>query len=639
MDMEKNTLTTLETAYNKAAAGAASAQAGLRLGYALRYYDVNRAEEIALVVAQETESRGLIHQQAWAHRLLGLLATQRGDINAAALYGEQAKQLFHHTKDRCGLAAVELLQALQARRKGQQSEALQLLKKILKIFTTHNAVNLSIETLIAIGGLYASTGNFDKAERNFREAMLLQQDEDATLAEQLLLALLLKSRGEILPALEKLQKLHEEASEKGMMVIACRAIHTIGKINGELGNYPTALGQLHNCLSISHSQKLLPLATDAHHTLSIIYKNLRDYPAALSHATQSLNGAKLLGNRYLECSTLGSIGNIYYPLGEFDTALNFYQQSLALAEEIHANDLISIQLENIANILRDSGDSGSALGFYERGLTLNINLEDRLGEAHCKFNIGRLYNDIGQPTVGMPYLHEALAITESIKTPPLLAEIHSEIARCWELSNLPERYQHAYSHMSTFLELRETMVSQERQREIGRLQQQLTVEQSFRQQEQLERKQQELQQQLLHTQEKLTIAGVHLASKNEIITTIQERLQSLLKIEKISEHLSARIKEIISEFSTAEIQQDWVDFQKKLEAVHQGFLSQLSQKYPNLNPAELRVCALLRTQLSTKEIANLLNVSERAIEKLRYQARKKIGLDSKQNLSAFLASF
>jgi tetratricopeptide (TPR) repeat protein/DNA-binding CsgD family transcriptional regulator len=637
--MGKNRITTLETAYNKAAAGAAAANAGLRLGYALRYYDMNRAESVGLAVVQESESRGLLHQQAWAHRLLGLLATLRGDTSAAALHAEQAKQLFHHAKDQCGMAAVEFLQALQARREGKDRETLQLLKKILKIFTAHNAVDVSIETLIAIGGLFARTGNFDTAEKNFRAAMALQHDEDGLLAGQLLLAMLQKDRGETIPALEQLQKLYEQATAKGMMVVACRAIHTLGKINSEIGNYPAALEQLNNCLSISQSQKLLPLVVDAHRSLSIIYKNLRDYPAALSHATHSLNGTRQLGNRYLESSTLGSIGNIYYPLKEMDTALNFYQQSLALAEEIHANDIISIQLENIANIHRDSGDSGGALAFYQRGLALNINLGDRFGEAHCKFNIGMLYNDIGQPTVGMPYLHEALAIAESAKNPPLLADIHSEIARCWELSELPERFQHAYHHLSTFMKLREMMVGQERQREIGRLQQQLAAEQSLRQQEGLERQQQELQQELRHTQEKLTIAGVHLAKKNEIIATMQKRLEGLLKTEKTSEHLSVLMKEIISEFSTAEAQQDWVDFQKKLETVHQGFLSQLSQKYPDLHPAELRVCALLRTQLSTKEIANLFNVSDRAIEKLRYQARKKIGLDGKQNLSAFLASF
>lgn len=632
-------LTELETAYNKAASGKASIRTGLRFSYALRQYDLNRAEEIGLAVLKETESQGLLRQQGWAHRLLGLIATHQGNVEAANLHAEQAMQAFIQTNDSTGISAVELLQALQERRRGKQNNALRLLKKNLKIFAAHNMLELSIEALSAIGSCYARSGDFNKAEENFRGAMKLRNNEDNSLSEQLLLSLLLKSRGETILALDQLQQLYSQAIAEGMMVIACRILHTIGSIYGETGDYPTALEQLHHCLSISQSQKLLPITTDAHHKLSIIYKNLRDYPLALHHAAQSLEGANRLGNRYLQCSTLGGIGNIYYPLGELNTALRYYQQALAIAEEIDAVDLTSIQLENIANVLRDSGDISGAIEYYERGMLLNKNIGDRLGEAHCKFNLGRLYNDISKSIIAIPYLNEALQVAEEINNIPLLVEIHGELAKGWELSNLPDYYQKAYYHLSIFLEQREEIIGQERQREIGRLQQQIATEQSLRQQEELQRKQQEIEQELRHSEEKLMVMGVHLAKKNELLSQIHSRLKELLHLENTSTKLRNQIKQIIDDFAIVGNDQEWETFQKKLEIVHQGFLLRLSEQFPALRPAELRVCTLLRTQLTTKEIASLLNITERGVEKLRYQARKKMGLTGDQNLSVFLSNF
>ena len=64
-----------------------------------------------------------------------------------------------------------------------------------------------------------------------------------------------------------------------------------------------------------------------------------------------------------------------------------------------------------------------------------------------------------------------------------------------------------------------------------------------------------------------------------------------------------------------ENEQEWTAFEEKLQSVHHGVLVELARLCPDLKPAELKVCALLRTQLSTKEIAALLSVTERAVEK------------------------
>ena len=68
-------------------------------------------------------------------------------------------------------------------------------------------------------------------------------------------------------------------------------------------------------------------------------------------------------------------------------------------------------------------------------------------------------------------------------------------------------------------------------------------------------------------------------------------------------------------------------------------MDRLRQQYADLTTGDLRICCLLRMNLSTKEIASLLNVSIRAIEVRRYRLRKRMNLDNDTNLVDFLLKF
>jgi len=80
-------------------------------------------------------------------------------------------------------------------------------------------------------------------------------------------------------------------------------------------------------------------------------------------------------------------------------------------------------------------------------------------------------------------------------------------------------------------------------------------------------------------------------------------------------------------------------FDSYFDEVHQDFITRLKDDYQNLSPKELRLCAYLRMNLSTKEIAPLMNVSVRGVEISRYRLRKKLGLDHDTNLADFILSY
>lgn len=80
-------------------------------------------------------------------------------------------------------------------------------------------------------------------------------------------------------------------------------------------------------------------------------------------------------------------------------------------------------------------------------------------------------------------------------------------------------------------------------------------------------------------------------------------------------------------------------FESYFEEVHAEFFDRLKDQYPQLSPKDLRLCAYIRMNMSTKEIATLLAISERGVEISRYRLRKKLDLSREINLSTFLLNF
>ncbi|MCK4699194.1 MAG: transcriptional regulator, partial [Bacteroidales bacterium] len=75
------------------------------------------------------------------------------------------------------------------------------------------------------------------------------------------------------------------------------------------------------------------------------------------------------------------------------------------------------------------------------------------------------------------------------------------------------------------------------------------------------------------------------------------------------------------------------------DQAHQNFFKRLKTDYPKLTPSDLRLCAYLRINLSSKEIAPMLNISLRGIEVKRYRLRQRLGLQTEENLVEFIMRF
>lgn len=79
-------------------------------------------------------------------------------------------------------------------------------------------------------------------------------------------------------------------------------------------------------------------------------------------------------------------------------------------------------------------------------------------------------------------------------------------------------------------------------------------------------------------------------------------------------------------------------FKDAFEMADGQFFKNLKEKHENLSPNDLKLCAYLRLNLSSKEVSQLINISPKSVEVKRYRLRKKLGLDNNENLANYIIS-
>ncbi|MBS1535156.1 MAG: histidine kinase [Bacteroidetes bacterium] len=124
--------------------------------------------------------------------------------------------------------------------------------------------------------------------------------------------------------------------------------------------------------------------------------------------------------------------------------------------------------------------------------------------------------------------------------------------------------------------------------------------------------------------------SLSIAKQSEMI----ERIEDILDSEHELAQLKSKIKKAIR--VNALNKNEWQSFEKNLLQSHKDFAQKLTQLYPSLTSKDIKLCIYLKMNLSSKEIAPLMNISYRGVELHRYRLRKKLGLSADENLSRFM---
>lgn len=158
-----------------------------------------------------------------------------------------------------------------------------------------------------------------------------------------------------------------------------------------------------------------------------------------------------------------------------------------------------------------------------------------------------------------------------------------------------------------------------------------------------ELKNQQLQYELRHKAQELASSTMNLIRKNEILLEIADNIAKttedikknvdnntvLSRLTKMERHIKQNIEQ----------DKNWKKFEANFDLVYENYLKRLGEAYPQLNVSDKKICAYIKMDLSSKDMAPLLNMSVRSIETNRYRIRQKLALDREVNLADFLQKF
>ena len=142
---------------------------------------------------------------------------------------------------------------------------------------------------------------------------------------------------------------------------------------------------------------------------------------------------------------------------------------------------------------------------------------------------------------------------------------------------------------------------------------------------------QKMQNELEFKESQLSAITLQMLQKNNLLLELKEQLEKDKELSK-----EPAFSKIINQGLNHD--KEWLDFNTSFERINKNFYVKLKQYYPDISPNDLKICALIKLNLSIKEMAGILNISPDSVKTARYRLRKKLQLNTEDNLTEFIQS-
>ena len=398
--------------------------------------------------------------------------------------------------------------------------------------------------------------------------------------------------------------------------------------------------------------------------------NLEKYNESIKHQQEAL---KLLGpynNKLLEGDAYSAIGQSYYELKNYKKAEENYLAGLNRYNEIKNKDKLAFAYGNLGKLYVAKDEYDKAMFNHDNAMKLARENSSKSRLVSILFNIGAAHNAMGSSEKAINYLNESIELADSIGELGSLKTGYLERSKAFEKFGNTSK---AFEDFKAYSKVNDSLFNKTKSQQI---EEQLIIYETEKKEQQIQLQQNEIE--LLNTEKKisnqqllllalalllallgiyalrqkmkrnkilrekieadlefktkeLTTHALHLAKKNEVLNDLKQKA----KVLKADANADPGYQMLIQTINF-DLQDDnnWENFSKYFEQVHKGFNEKAQQQYPNITNNDLRLMALLKMNLSSKEIANILNISSDGIKKARQRLRKKMGLDSNESLEA-----
>ena len=448
-----------------------------------------------------------------------------------------------------------------------------------------------------------------------------------------------------------------------------------GLKNAYKGKYSLAIKSLLQAISFFEKIGDKKELAVAYNNLATNYERLGDRENQKLNLLKAIDINKSLGYTYPLIMNYNNLGSNYKQTNQIEKALTYYDLAYRELKKADYPLLLAQNLTNRANILEKQGNLSAAEKLFAECERVCVENNIQYGVMLTNLNMGNLFRLQKKYTDASLRLNKSLALTKSLNSVREEALVYERLS--W-LSRDMADYKAAYTFQTKFHLLNDSLVnesvkkeafalkekyeSEKKEKEIVTLSKKqlnykyfililivcvlllLVVLQGWRNLHKivlLEKQKQELNRKLLkdvidNKEKELTSQVTLLAQMQQ---QVDELIQKTSKILNDNSTEQVKLKKIESLLKADPIHRLKNDFDVRLTSNNEDFFSLLLNKYPELSPVELKLCAYLRLNPSTKDLALITNRSMRTIESTRTNIRKKMNLTSQENLVTHLLSF
>lgn len=390
--------------------------------------------------------------------------------------------------------------------------------------------------------------------------------------------------------------------------------------------------------------------------MGTMYEKMEDYTKALKLQREALQLVKTINNLSAFALVLENIGSIKEDLEEFDSATYFFQKSYEL--HLIAGDSSNMigNLNNLGDAYRKAGEFSQGLEYSQKALEMSERLGNTYQQKSAAVDVAKSLNLLGRDSEAYEFLDLARNLSDEIfsaETAKQLAirEVQYELdKKITQLADFEQRHQLeilmrwllSFSVLILVI-LAWTMINRqknkiksskgllERQKELLEVKEKLIATEK----ENINLLEARMAAEVESHSQSLSAQTLHVIEKNQMLGEIQQKLKRIL--DEDAKEQKKRIRNLIKQIDYNFSQDtDWEDYKNSFEKVHQDFFKNLHKSSKDLTPGELKLASLMRMNLSSKEIASTLGISQESLRISRYRLRKKLNLEKGENLQQFL---
>lgn len=452
-----------------------------------------------------------------------------------------------------------------------------------------------------------------------------------------------------------------------------------GDIYGSISIFDQAYDYYNSALQIfnQENQKARALKAENRICLTLYVYNDR-YEKALEIFKKVLKGAEALGDRELIVTGLNNVAAMYGKLGENDKALELFKRALRINLESRENFMAASNMVSMASIYASSGKNDTAAVYYSKALEYAGNDRNVLVRNLLQLRRGIFYYKTENFEYAINDLNEVFTISEqsgwaepAMQSAELLAKIYEKKGNDQLSLYFLQKYidnLKVFESEGNTRKMAELEVKYNFEKEALRIEAvnrrktillssalitsilviilviillihirtRASAAKLLHKNEMLQKEQikQSLANQLELRNKEITSNIILLQRKNEMLTGIADKLMNAKH--QFTEQNRDFIEKCIVELRESTDDTDWKNFELQFNNIYESFYKKLDHINPNLTVNDRRLCAYLRLNMTTKEIAALTNLSVHSVEVARHRLRKKLGIDDP---SVLLVSF